>query len=50
HPSWSPDSSQIAFWSSAPGPQQIHVMTASGQNVRNISNTSWNEYDPVWVR
>jgi hypothetical protein len=26
------------------------VMTASGGNVRNISNTSWNEYDPVWVR
>lgn len=50
HPSWSPDGSQIVFWSSRAGPQQIHVMTTFGENVRNISNTSWNEYDPVWVR
>ena len=50
HPSWSPDSSQIVFWSSRAGPQQIHVISAGGGEARNISNTSWNEYDPVWVR
>ncbi len=50
HPSWSPDGSRIAFWSSQDGPQQIFTMTPAGGMVTNISNTNWNEYDPVWVR
>ncbi len=51
HPSWSPDGSRIVFWSSRAGPQQIYTMAAVvGAAASNISNTTWNEYDPVWVR
>jgi len=49
HPSWSPDGSLIVFWSSRDGPQQIFRIDATG-GITNISNTNWNEYDPVWVR
>jgi TolB protein len=49
HPSWSPDSRRIVFWSNREGHKQIHVMEADGQNVRNISNTEWEEYDPIWI-
>lgn len=51
HPSWSPDGSQIVFWSnrgSARG--QIWVMNADGSNQRNLSNNEFNDWDPVWVR
>jgi len=50
HPAWSPDSREIAFWSSRTGVRQIHLMSADGSNVRNISNTPWDEYDPIWIR
>jgi Tol biopolymer transport system component len=50
HPSWSPDSTRIAFMSNRSGVQAIWVMERTGQNPRNISNVSWPEYDPVWVK
>lgn len=53
HPSWSPDSRQIVFWSNREGLKQIYVMDADGKNVcgwTNISNTTWEEYDPIWIR
>jgi len=25
-------------------------MDADGRNAHNISNTEWEEYDPVWVK
>lgn len=50
HPAWSPDSKEIAFWSSRTGVRQIHLMGVDGSNVRNISNTPWDEYDPIWIR
>ena len=65
HPSWSPDGSQIVFWSnresaSNPGPtnpndgnlrvKQIWMMNADGSNVRNLSNNPYNDWDPVWVK
>jgi len=49
-PSWSPDGTRIVFWSNREGPMQLYVMNADGRNVRNISQTSWDETDPVWVR
>ena len=49
-PTWSPDGSQIAFWSNRSGLKQVFVMDAGGQIERNISNTGWDEFDPVWVR
>jgi outer membrane protein assembly factor BamD (BamD/ComL family) len=50
HPTWSPDSTKIVFWSNREGTQQIFIMDATGRNQRKISATTWNEYDPVWVK
>lgn len=49
-PTWSPDSQQIAFWSSVSGRKQIWVMNRDGSNQINISNNSFSEFDPVWVK
>lgn len=50
HPSWSPDSQQIVFWSSRSGSVQIWVMNRDGTNLRNISNNAFTERDPVWIK
>lgn len=50
HPSWSPDSTRIAFMSNRDGTMGIWVMDRTGRNLRNISNTPWAEYEPVWVK
>lgn len=50
HPSWSPDGKRIVFWSNREGLKQLYVMDANGQNVENISNSTTDDYDPVWVR
>ena len=50
HPSWSPDGRRIVFWSNREGTKQIYVMDATGQNVRKISNTKWDEFDPIWIK
>jgi len=50
HPSWSPDGSQIVFWSNRDGRQQLYIMNADGSNVHNVSNSAYNDYDPVWLR
>ncbi|MFN8441685.1 MAG: hypothetical protein U0175_12980 [Caldilineaceae bacterium] len=49
-PTWSPDGSQIAFWSNRSGLKQVYVMSADGKLVKNVSNSAWDEYDPLWVR
>ncbi|MGA9351970.1 MAG: hypothetical protein WBW48_24640 [Anaerolineae bacterium] len=51
HPSWSPDGTQIVFWSNREtGHKQIWVMCADGSGKRNISNNPSNEWDPVWIK
>lgn len=50
HPSWSPDSQQIVYWSSISGIPQIWVVNRDGSNPHNISNNNWSETDPVWVK
>jgi TolB protein len=50
NPSWSPDSRRIPFWSNRTGVKQIFVMDADGRNLRNISNSTWDEYYPLWIR
>lgn len=50
HPTWSPDSQQIAFWSSRSGKRQIWVINRDGSNPVNISNNNFTEIDPVWVK
>ncbi len=50
-PTWSPDGTQIAFWSNRDGGHaQIFVMNADGSNQHNISNNLFDDYEPVWLR
>ncbi|MBC8449759.1 MAG: PD40 domain-containing protein [Chloroflexi bacterium] len=51
HPTWSPDGTQIAFWSNMEtGRKQIWVMNADGSERRNVSKNPWNDWDPVWIK
>ncbi len=50
HPTWSPDSDKIIFWSNRSGLMQIYSMNVDGSEVTNISNTTWDEYDPIWIK
>lgn len=50
HPTWSPDSQQIAIWSSRSGTPQIWIMNRDGSDLHNISNNTFDERDPVWVK
>jgi hypothetical protein len=50
-PSWSLDSKQLVFKSNREGAYfQIWMMNADGSNLKNISRTSYDEADPVWVK
>jgi hypothetical protein len=49
HPSFSPDGSQIVFWSNRDtGRRQLWVMNADGGNPRPLLNSPYNDYDPIW--
>jgi len=50
HPSFSPDSRKIVFWSNREGTKQIYVIDADGRGLKKIKDTTWDEYDPVWVK
>jgi hypothetical protein len=50
HPSWSPDGSQIVFWSNRTGEQQIWVMNADGSNAHILSPSRYNDWNPIWVK
>ncbi len=50
HPSFSPDSQKIVFWSNREGTKQIYVMDANGRNLKKIFATTWDEYDPIWIK
>ena len=51
HPTWSPDGSQIVFFSNREtGRCQLWIMNADGSDPRNLSNDEFEDWDPVWVR
>jgi TolB protein len=50
HPTWSPESDRIVFWSNRNGLKQLYSMKADGSEVINISNAAWDEYDPIWIK
>ena len=50
HPSWSPDGSQVVFWSNRSGRQQLYVVPAIGGEARPLAESAHNDWDPVWVR
>jgi hypothetical protein len=62
HPSWSPDSKQIVFWSNRLDDpalwrisdriqnRQIWISDDDGQHQHNISQNGYDDWDPVWVK
>ncbi|MCB0133131.1 MAG: PD40 domain-containing protein, partial [Caldilineaceae bacterium] len=51
HPSFSPDGSQIVFYSNREtGRKQLWIMNADGTNQRNLSRNEYNDWDPIWTR
>ena len=47
-PAWSVDGAWIVFASNRTGNWDIYAMLSNGSGVRNITNTSTNESQPVW--
>ncbi len=51
HPTWSPDGTQILFWSNREsGRRQLWIMGADGKNQRPFFPSAYNDWDPVWVK
>ena len=51
HPSFSLDGSQIVFDSNrVTGHRQIWMMSSSGEDQRQITNFTFEAWDPVWVK
>ena len=51
HPSWSPDGSQLVFWSNRSGTRQIWLMNADGSEQRLLMVPNpYHDWDPVWVK
>jgi len=48
-PTWSPDTSKIAFISDRDGGNEIYVMNVDGTNVKRLTNTKGGNHSPVWA-
>ncbi|MEZ4617812.1 MAG: hypothetical protein R2867_20195, partial [Caldilineaceae bacterium] len=50
HPSFSPDGSQIVFFSNRDtNRRQLWMMNSDGSNQRNLSNNQYEDWDPIWI-
>jgi hypothetical protein len=51
HPSFSPDGSEIVFSSNrVTGRRQLWMMTSSGGDQRQLTNFTFEAWDPVWIK
>jgi hypothetical protein len=50
HPSYSPDGSQIVFYSNRSGRDQLWIMNADGSNPRQLLALDGDCWDPVWLK
>lgn len=51
HPTWAPDGRRIAFGSDREeGRWQIWVIDLDGASLANLSNSPFNDWDPIWVK
>lgn len=50
HPSFSPDGSQIVFFSNRDtGRRQLWIMNADGSNQRPLISNPYEDWDPIWI-
>ena len=47
-PAWSPDGSQIAFYSGRDGNTEIYIMNADGSGQTRLTNNAANDGHPAW--
>ena len=52
HPSYSPDGSQLTYWTNLGNlnQKQVWVINADGSGAHNISGNAFNDWDPIWVK
>lgn len=51
HPSWAPEGGRLVFWSNREtGHGQIWLMNDDGSGQVNLSNNTYDETDPLWIK